>query len=178
MENDEQQEIETEHYESEDGESAATKIRQDLARCRKEKQEYLQGWQRCQADAVNIRREEDRRRKEYTQFAAESIIRELIHVAVTFDHAFAGTDETNAYTRGFRQIYAQFMSILARQGVERIETEGKPFDSVLHEAVENIPVAEPERDHHVIEEVEGGYVLYGKVIKPSKVKVGEFKNES
>ncbi len=180
--NNEGQENEKEQYEPEEGGLDATNLsarevglRRDLAQCRKEKQEYLQGWQRCQADAVNFRQEEERRRKEYALFAAEGIIRDILNVLATFHHAFTGKDDKDPYTRGFRHIYAQLEAVLQRHGVEQIMTNEEPFNALLHEAVENVPVEDAEQDNMVMEEVEKGYMLHGKVIKPAKVKVGQYK---
>lgn len=151
-------------------------LKKDVAQYRKEKEEYLAGWQRCQADAINFRQEEERKRKDYIQFATQEIIQKLIHVLDAFDHAFNGKDNSDPYIRGFGHICAQLRSILEEQGLGLIEATGKPFDASLHEALENIPVENEKDDGIIIEEVEKGYVLHGKVIKPSKVKVGEYKN--
>ncbi|TSC80187.1 MAG: molecular chaperone GrpE [Parcubacteria group bacterium Gr01-1014_29] len=150
-------------------------LKKDLAQCRKEKEEYLSGWQRCQADSINFRQEEERKRKDYIQFATQEIIQKLIPVLDAFEHAFSGKDKSDPYIRGFGHIYAQLRTILEEYGLELIEATGKPFDASCHEALENIPVENKNDDGIVIEEVEKGYILHGKVIKPSKVKVGEYK---
>lgn len=150
-------------------------LKKDLAQCRKEKEEYLSGWQRCQADAINFRQEEERKRKDYIQFATQEIIKKLIPVLDAFSHAFGSKDTSDPYVRGFGHIYAQLRTTLEEHGLGLIEATGKPFDASLHEATENIPVEHKKDDSIVIEEVEKGYVLHGKVIKPSKVKVGEYK---
>lgn len=150
-------------------------LEQELAEERTLKEEYLAGWQRCQADAANIRREHEKEQVELVQFASQRIMLELIDIVNIFHHAFSEKDENDPYTRGFRHIYNQLITLLQRHGVTTIEAQGQQFDSTLHEAIENISVSEKEKDTMVIEEMEKGYMLFGKVIKPAKVKVGEYK---
>lgn len=166
---------ESEQCLQEDGRPAEKDFQQELAECQKEKNEYLLGWQRCQADAINMRLEEERKRRDYTQFATQEIMQKLARVLDTFAHAFAGKDENDPYIRGFGHIYAQLKMLLGEYGVEVIDAGGKLFDASLHEALENVPVENEKDDGKVVEEVEKGYIMHGKVIKPAKVKVGEYK---
>ncbi|MEK7173716.1 MAG: nucleotide exchange factor GrpE [Patescibacteria group bacterium] len=149
-------------------------LKNEIAVCKKEREEYLSGWQRCQADAVNAQNEEEKRQWEYAQFAAWDIFTELTRIAIIFDHAFKDGDEQNPYTRGFRNLYTQLMELLSKNGVEPIEASGKLFDASIHEAIESIPVDTRENDHRVMEEIEKGYMMRGRVLRPSKVKVGEY----
>lgn len=151
-------------------------LKNDIAVCKKEKEEYLLGWQRCQADSINARKDDEKKLQEHIQFATQDIIEELIAIKTTFGHAFKSIGEENSYVRGFRNISTQLDVLLSRHGVEEIEAVGNQFNILLHEAIENVLVQEKEKDHLVIEEIEKGYMMHGKVIKPSKVKVGEYKS--
>lgn len=172
---DEDEHIVSEHEQDDALRQKLDVLKTELALCRKEKEEYLFGWQRCQADAINTRKEEERNRRERMQFATRELLGELIDVIITFDHAFYGMDQENPYARGFRNIYMQLSALLSREGIEQIDALGQPFDTSQHEAMESVPVMKKEKDHMVVEEVEKGYTLHGRVIKPSKVKIGEYK---
>ena len=151
------------------------KLKAELRACRKEKAEYLQGWQRSRADFINARAEEETRRNEIVKFAEERIIRDMLDLATTFERAFKGQDDANAYIQGFRHIYTQLMSVLGEHGIKPIPAIDSPLNLTLHEAVESIEVSTPEEDGVILDEVEKGYTLHGKVIKPGKVKVGIYK---
>lgn len=148
------------------------KLKEDLKQCRKEKEEYLTGWQRMRADFVNARKEEIKQHEEIVRFAEQKIIIELLDIVSVFDRAFQGLDNKNPYTLGFKHIQSQLMGILRDHGVEAIDSVGKAFDVALHAAVENIPVDSKEKDGIILEEAEKGYMMHGKVIRPSQVKVG------
>lgn len=170
--------IEEEEVFTEDDDALALKlkkIKDELKQCRKEKEEYLTGWQRTRADFVNARKEEEKHRKEVIAFAEKEIILDLIELAATFDRAFQGQDDNNPYTQGFRHIQSQLSAMLRQHGVEVITTRHQQFDVIFHEAVENVPVSNEDEDGIIVEEVERGYTMHGQVIKPSKVKVGIYK---
>lgn len=167
---------EEETYVDEDDKTIGKALREKLAQCLKEKEEYLMGWQRCQADAINLRQQEDAKRRDMMQFAAQDIIYSLIPVLDTFQHAFNGKDMNDSYVRGFNHIYAQLITILTEHGLTVIGEPGSPLDTAIHEAIGTIPVSAKEDDNKIMEIVENGYALHGKVIKPAKVRVGEYKN--
>ena len=147
-----------------------------LEECRKEKNEYLLGWQRCKADATNIKQQYEARNLNMIQFAAENLILSLIPVLDTFDHALQGKDASDPYVQGFGYVQTQLLSILFRQGLAIISDTGALFDVSRHEAVESVSVTEEKDSDKIIETIEKGYILHGKVIKPAKVKIGEYAN--
>lgn len=162
-------------YMDEDGRTNEHALRQKLAQCRKEKEEYLAGWQRCRADAINAKQQEEARRRDIVRYAAEDIIQSLIPVLDAFRHALNGKDASDPYVQGFGHIRNQLVANLKTYGLSVIEDASIPFDTLLHESVGTIVAAKEEDDNRVLEIVENGYMLHGKVIKPAKVKVGEFK---
>ncbi|OGZ43692.1 MAG: nucleotide exchange factor GrpE [Candidatus Ryanbacteria bacterium RIFCSPHIGHO2_01_FULL_45_22] len=147
-----------------------------LAECRKEKNDYLLGWQRCKADAMNIKQQQETRSQHIIQFATEDLIQSLIPVLDTFDHALQGKDASDPYVQGFGRVQTQLLSILSHQGLTVISDTGASFDVSRHEAVESVPVTQEKDNNKVIETVEHGYMLQAKVIKPAKVKIGEYQN--
>jgi len=148
------------------------KLRGDLKICEQQKGEYLAGWQRARADFINARKEEERVRGEFTKYATEKILREVLKVADSLEFAHSlgeGGAEGNP-------IHHQLMDILKKEGVVLIEARGKPFNPMYHEAIEQLEVGEKDKDEMVIEELQKGYMLYDRVLRPSKVKVGIYKN--
>ncbi|MFC1757031.1 nucleotide exchange factor GrpE [Patescibacteria group bacterium] len=141
------------------------KLRDKLKRCQKEKEEYLDGWQRSKADFINARKEEDKQREKFTKFANELLISELLVVLDSLDLASQNTDD-----KGFAMIQSQMQNILNREGLEIIETIGKKFDSEFHEALKEV-VSKKQKSGTIIKEIQKGYKLNNKVLRPAKVQI-------
>jgi len=151
-------------------EQKIAQLKKALAECRKEKEEYLAGWQRSRADFINARKEEEERRSEFARLREEKILRDLLDVADSFDRAAGFNQE------GVSHIHKQFADILKHYGVSAIDTSvGKPFDPSYHEAIGQAETDVPEEDDTVKEELQRGYSINGRVLRPAKVKVALYK---
>lgn len=151
-------------------------LKQELAAAQKKAEEYLAGWKRAKADYINFKKETEKRQLEIIQFANAALIFELLPIADHFKQAIKKAPENlmnDEWVKGVLQIQRQTDDFLKKLGVEPIKTLGKKFNPEMHEAVGS---EEKEgRDSGVIfEEVSGGYTLYGKVLKPAKVKVAKW----
>ena len=73
-------------------------------------------------------------------------------------------------------IYKQFLSVLKANGLEEDNPKGEQFDPRKHESIGVVVVERPEDDHKIVEIVQKGYILSGKIIRPAKVKIGEFNS--
>jgi len=139
----------------------------------------LDGWQRARAEFVNAKKRADEELREQKKYAAANVVEDLIPVLQSFDMAMGNTATWNAVDKNWRvgieYIYSQLLAVLASHGVEEINPIGKSYDAIRDEAVETMPVAEKEQDGKVIQVVQKGYSLAGKVIVAPRVKVGEFK---
>jgi len=135
-------------------------------------EEYLEGWKRAKADLINYKKEEEKRFVSVLQFANEQIIRELITVLDSFDLAIESLAKEGKVEKGVYLIRAQLEDVLKRYGLERvIVSVGKPFDPALQEA---LAVESSDKESGtVLEEVEHGYTLQGKLIRPARVKVAK-----
>lgn len=120
--------------------------------------EYLDGWQRAQAEFVNIRKRDEEARKEFTKFVGEKLIGELIPVLDSLELAGPHSEP----------VYRQLMHILRQHGLEEMYPKGETFDPRLHEAINT---AEGE-DGKILEVHQKGYILHGKIIRPAKVVIG------
>lgn len=159
----------------------------------KKSEEYLNGWQRAQADYQNLQRETEIKKREWIQLANANLLEELLPIYDNYKLAMAHIPENQKKTDwiiGIIHIKNQLEKFLKDYGIEEIKTVGEKFDVNLHEAValqstdnsqlsvnkeenkekENKDLKE--KDEQIIkEEVRAGYKLHGKVIYPAKVIV-------
>ena len=145
-------------------------LKEKLRECQKEKEEYLAGWQRSRADFINFKREEGERFKKFFEVEKTEMILKILTILDNFEKATHQQEKVNQVVKGFLQIKKQLEDLLKKEGVEEIKAEGEKFDPNFHEALEKIQV-ENEELGKVIKEIQKGYTLNGKVIRPAKVKI-------
>jgi len=148
-------------------------IEKMLEEMEQKKEEYFLGWQREKADFLNYKKQEFERLKGTLCIAKESVFEEIIPVLDSFrlaEKAISEEDKNNKSVIGLLMIKKQLENALKALGLEEIESIGKSFNPSLHEAVEEVEGGETGL---IIEEVEKGYNYNGKVLRPSKVKVGK-----
>ena len=146
------------------------KLKTELQMCQKEKGEYLDGWQRAKADFINARKDEEKERREFEKFANIFLLQDFLAIADSLDMT-----SLHDAGEGARSIQRQLQELLKRHGVVPIESVGKSFDPAFHEAFEEIPVDDEAQNGVVIEELQKGYMLNGRVLRPAKAKVGNYK---
>ncbi|RJP45597.1 nucleotide exchange factor GrpE [Candidatus Parcubacteria bacterium] len=148
--------------------------KEELAKCEAEKAEYLAGWQRAKADYMNYKKDELARLSEISRYGTTELVRELITVLDNFDLAMRALEKAGPVEKGIYLIRSQLDDILKKNGVERIRIKaGDSFDPSVAEAI-----AEGESPHppgSIVEEIEPGYKLYGKILRPARVKVAKSK---
>lgn len=156
------------------------KLREKLKKCTAEKQEYLDGWQRLKADFVNAKKKEGDLRAELVSFAKEGLILDLLSSVDNFDMAFANKSAWESVDKNWRvgieHIHSQLLKTLLGHGLEQFDPIGEKFDPARHDSVETVVVKKESDNHKVIEVMQKGYILNDKIIRPAKVKVGQFKN--
>lgn len=152
------------------------KLRDKLRVCRQERQEYLDASQRLRADYVNLKRESETARAELTKFANEGLLLETISVLDSFEQAFSHQDSwagvPEVWRKGVEQIHSKLEVVLKKHGIEVIEPLNQAFDPTEAQAVGTIDTDKDEDDNMVLEVVQKGYRLHGKVIRPASVRVG------
>jgi len=149
--------------------------KEKLKRCEEMKNEYLAGWQRAKADFLNYKKDEAERIGEILKFSVEEMILGILPILDSFNLAEKGLSKElkeNEHIKGVLQIKKQFEEVLKRQGVEEIKTIKEKFDPNFHEAVEGIEKKGFEKGV-IIEEIQKGYILNNKVIRPARVKVSK-----
>ena len=134
----------------------------------------LSNWQRAEADLANFKRRAEQERAELVRFANSSLIGKLLPVLDDFERAIGAIPEeesTAGWVEGIKLIDQKLRSILEQEGVLPIEALGKEFDPYVHEAVLT-EAGEGDVDV-VVEELQKGYKLHDRVIRPTMVKVGK-----
>jgi molecular chaperone GrpE len=148
-------------------------LNKEIEGLEQKKEEYFSGWQREKADFINYKKQEFERLKGTLCIAKESVFEEVIPVLDSFrlaEKAISEEDKSNKSITGLLMIKKQLEGALKALGLEEIESIGKKFDPNLHEAIEETEGGEP---GSIVEEIEKGYSYNGKVLRPSKVKVGK-----
>jgi len=161
--------------EDQDIEAAETEdieaLQQALAEEKGKAEANLAGWQRAQADFINYKRRSDQEKSNLCQFANAELLCCVLPVLDDMERAFShlpeGMEDTE-WADGIKLIARKLRSSLEAQGLSPIEAIGKPFDPNFHEAMRE----DKGESGIVIEEVERGYTLHDRVIRPSKVVVG------
>ncbi|MBI4086133.1 MAG: nucleotide exchange factor GrpE [Candidatus Liptonbacteria bacterium] len=147
-------------------------LEEKLAECEKQRDEYLGGWQRARADFLNYKKDEVRRFEELARFSTEDMLKQLISVLDSFDLGLAALEKAGKAEKGIYMIRSQLEDILKQRGLERISVKiGEQFNPMTAEAI-----AETESDQPagaVIEEIEPGYRLYDKIVRPARVKIAK-----
>ncbi|HZD10118.1 MAG TPA: nucleotide exchange factor GrpE [Candidatus Binatia bacterium] len=148
-------------------------IEEQLANAEARAAEYLEGWQRARAEFSNARKRMDRDRAEARRNATIEVVSRLLPILDDFERALDSVPEevaANTWFEGVALVYRKLRSILETVDIERIEALGQPFDPNLHEAV-----LQEESDEHesgiVIKELQKGYRLNDRVIRPAMVVV-------
>lgn len=147
-------------------------LEEELGRIRKEADEARDRALRTLAEFDNYRKRNERERREAVETGAAGVLRDLLEVADNFDRALehAGKGVPPAFLEGMTLIARGLHDILDRRGVKRIETQGKPFDPHVHEALASEPSNDVE-PNQVLREVQPGYILGERVLRPAKVVV-------
>jgi molecular chaperone GrpE len=131
---------------------------------------------RLQAEFDNYRKRTLKERMELLKTAGESLLVSILPVIDDFDRAIQTLDsveEQNHVKDGVRLIYNKFQDFLKQNGVREIEAKEQNFDTDLHEAITKIPAPSEDLKGKVVDVVQKGYYLNDKVIRFSKVVIGE-----
>ncbi|RQP09401.1 nucleotide exchange factor GrpE [Parapedobacter defluvii] len=130
---------------------------------------------RLYAEFDNYKRRIAKERVELMQTAGKEIISNLLPVIDDFDRAikaFETATELGPVKEGVSLVGQKLKNILTLQGLTEMESIGKPFDAELQEAITNVPAPSDDLKGKVIDEIEKGYFLHGKVLRHAKVVVG------
>jgi molecular chaperone GrpE len=134
--------------------------------------EYKDGWLRSQAEFVNYKNR-IARDNELTFFTMKSdILRKVLPILDDLERALSNRVAGDAWADGIELVVRKFQTALEKDGVTRIEAEGRPFDPNFHEAISHEPNADVESGH-VIAVLQNGYMFGERVIRPALVRVAQ-----
>ena len=148
------------------------KLEQELQEFKQKAEDYLNSWRRTAADFENYKKRQDREARELVQFAQEVTVVKMLPTLEALEQALKQAprdEEFEKWSEGVIKIVQQLEKVLLEMGIEKIRSVGEKFDPEVHEAVEVIAGAG--ESGAIVEEVQTGYKLNGKVIRPAKVKV-------
>ena len=132
--------------------------------------------QRLQAEFENYKKRIDRENAEFVKYAKAELVYKLLPLLDTFEIALKNTSDKEKFVKGIEIVYAQLFSTLESEGLKPIEALGKKFDPYLHEVM--LKEKSDKEDGVVLEELQKGYMLNGRVLRHSKVKISEKEEKS
>ena len=155
---------ESEETAPEDADALREKYEAELA---EKENRYL----RLQADFENFRRRTTKEREELSAVVTQGILKDMLPLLDNFERAMAAeAKDMDSFKQGVEMIFKQFGEVLVKNGLEHIEVEGKKFDPNFHQAVMRVENPELE-DEAIAQELQKGYMVKGRVIRPSMVQV-------
>jgi len=153
--------------------AVATAGGDDLGALRQEKDALQDRLLRTAAEFDNYRKRVDRERRELSEFAAADILSELLPIVDNFERALqAAPAEADAFRKGIELIHRQVLDLLRKRGVRPLQALGAAFDPNFHQAVIH-ETSDTHGEGEVIEELQRGYMLGDRLLRPAMVKVAK-----
>jgi len=145
----------------------------ELQKLRAERDNLFDRLARLQAEFDNYRKRAAKENADYRDFAVADAARALLPVIDSFSLALKNASaRPEDLRRGMELIHKQLQDVLQKLNVERIAAQGEPFDPRVHEAIEMVE-SDAAPDHHVLEELQPGYRIKGRLLRPAMVKVAK-----
>lgn len=160
----EEQQLDTEH------ELPAAQEPSEVEKLRAERDLLVDRLARMQADFENARKRAAKEQQDYRDYALADAIKALIPVMDSFDRALQTSPEKSEFHAGVELIHKQLQDALAKIGVRQISAKGEQFDPRFHEAIEMVETEDFD-DHQVIEQLQTGYKLKDRLLRPAMVRV-------
>ena len=145
----------------------------ELEKLRSERDNLFDRLARLQAEFDNYRKRSARENADFRDFAVADAARALLPVIDNFSLALKNASaRPEDLRKGVELIHKQLQDVLQKLNVERIPAQGQPFDPNVHEAIEVVESDEVP-DHHVLEELQPGYRIKGRLLRPAMVRVAK-----
>jgi molecular chaperone GrpE (heat shock protein) len=157
------------------------KFEDKIERLEKERDEYLRGWQRVQADYKNREKEIEEYKKSIIKFANSDLVKDILPVLDGYDMARSNKEQwenvDSNWRVGIEYLFSQLSKVLETNGVEVFGNEGEAYNPNLHEAIEMIDLKDEEKDKDdkIISVIQKGYKIGEKILRPARVKVGHYQ---
>jgi len=144
----------------------------ELQKLRAERDSLLDRLARAQAEFENARRRAVKEQQDYRDYAAADAIKSLLPAMDSLERALQVKADAADLRNGVELIYKQLQDALAKLGVRAIPAKGEQFDPHVHEAIEMVETSDAP-DHEVIEELQRGYKIKDRLLRPAMVKVAK-----
>src|SRR3989344_2193279 len=138
----------------------------ELEMCKGKCEEYLNNWKRSVADFINYKKEEMERMAKLMQYGKEDMLEKFLPI---IDNIYLAVKHVK--DDGLVQIQKQIEEFLKKEGIEEIKTEGEKFNPETMEVMEEVEPADAQSSGLVKEELQKGYMMSGKILRPAKVKI-------
>jgi molecular chaperone GrpE len=142
----------------------------DLQKLKSERDALVDRLARLQAEFENARKRTAREQQDFRDYALADAIKTLLPSLDSFERALQTNPDKSEFRSGIELIYKQLQDALLKLGLRPIPAQGEPFDPHLHEAIEMVETCDAE-DHQILEELQRGYKLKDRLLRPSMVKV-------
>jgi molecular chaperone GrpE len=142
----------------------------EAERLRVERDTLLDRLARAQAEFDNARKRAAKEQQDFRDYAQVDTIKTILPVLDSFERALQSFPQKSEFRNGVELIYKQLQDALAKLGVRPVPTEGEQFDPRYHEAVEMVDT-ENAKDHQVLDELQRGYKLKDRLLRPAMVRV-------
>ncbi len=152
--------------------SEASAVETELQKLRAERDSLLDRLARAQAEFENARRRASKEQQDFRDYATADTVKSLLPVIDSFERALQVSSEPADFRSGVELIYKQLQDALAKLGVRPIPAKGETFDPHVHEAIEMVETSDA-ADHEVLEELQRGYKLKDRLLRPAMVKVAK-----
>ena len=160
-------------------EALVKKLKEKIKGLEKEKQEYMDGWQRERADFINYKKRIDQEKIEVVKYANEGLLEEITQVLDSFEMAFSNKEAWEKVDKNWRvgveYIHTQLIKILDENNFRTTNPLGEKFDPKFHIAVEHTTTDDEKKDGIITEVKKKGYILNDRVMKAAQVVVAEYK---
>lgn len=154
-------------------ETAAAPAKEDEQKLRAERDNLFDRLARLQAEFDNYRKRAGKENAEFRDFAVAEAARLLLPIVDNFNLALKNAQANpEEFRKGVELIHKQLQDALQKIGVQRIGAQGQPFDPRQHEAVEVVE-SNQVPDHHVLEELQPGYKIKDRLLRPAMVRVAK-----
>jgi molecular chaperone GrpE len=150
----------------------AVGVETELQKLKAERDSLLDRLARAQAEFENARRRASKEQQDFRDYATVDTVKSLLPVIDSFERALQVKSEPGDFRSGVELIYKQLQDALAKLGVRPIPAKGEPFDPHVHEAIEMVETSDV-TDHEVLEELQRGYKLKDRLLRPAMVKVAK-----
>ena len=149
----------------------AEDLETELERARSERAAYLDRAARIQAEFENYRKRSEKQQQEFKEYALAGAMTTLLPILDSLDRALnTKAASLEDFHSGIELIDKQFHDALAKLGVQPVPAEGEPFDPNVHQAIQMVDTEEVE-DNHVLDELQRGYKLKDRLLRPAMVRV-------